>query len=94
LGYRQIGEEIEFWVHNPNTISENVRAKIFHPSFTVNERDRDVETPQEAKLLSELCGGTVAVSSDPQFGTTYSIRYPAAVETVPPQRLYRTKHAS
>jgi signal transduction histidine kinase len=94
LGYRQIGEEIEFWVHNPNTISENVRAKIFHPSFTVNERDRDVETPQEAKLLSELCGGTVAVSSDPQFGTTYSIRYPAAVEAVSPHRLYRTKHAS
>jgi len=90
LGCRQIGGELEFWVHNPNTISENVRAKIFHPSFTVDGKDRD----QDTKLLGELCGGTVAVSSDQQSGTTYSVRYPAAVETVFPQKRYHTKHAS
>jgi PAS domain S-box-containing protein len=89
LGCRQIGGELEFWVHNPNTISENVRAKIFHRSITIDGRARD----QEIKLLGELCGGTVAVSSDQQSGTTYSVRYPAAVETVFPQRRYHTKHA-
>jgi len=94
LGYRQIGGEVEFWVRNPNTISENVRAKIFHPSFPANETDRDVERPLEAKLLSELCGGTVVVSSDQHSGTTYSIRHPATVETVSPPKRYRTKHAS
>jgi len=92
LGCRQVGGELEFWVHNPGTISENVRAKIFHPSIKVNERDRDLEN-QESKLLSELSGGTVAVSSDQEFGTTYSIRYPMTVETSPPKR-YHTKHAS
>jgi PAS domain S-box-containing protein len=93
LGCRQIGGELEFWVHNPNTISENVRAKIFHPSTSLDVRDRDVEN-HETKLLSELCGGTVTVSSDQQFGTTYSVRYPAAAETVSPHKRYRSKHAS
>ena len=93
LGCRQIGGELEFWVHNPNKISENVRAKIFHSSTSTDERDRDAES-DETKLLSELFGGTVIVSSDQQFGTTYSVRYPAAVETVSPQKLYHTKHAS
>ena len=93
LGCRQIGGELEFWVHNPNAISENVRAKIFHPSSSKDGRDRDVET-QETKLFSELCGGTVAVSSDEKFGTTYSVRYPAAVEKVSPKKRYYTRHAS
>jgi len=93
LGCRQIGGELEFWVHNPNAISENVRAKIFHASSSIDGRDRDVKN-QETKLLSELCGGTVTVSSDQEFGTTYSVRYPAAVETVSPHKRYHTKHAS
>jgi PAS domain S-box-containing protein len=93
LGCRQIGGELEFWVHNPNAISENVRAKLFHPSSSKEGRDRDVET-HETKLFSELCAGTVAVSSDQQFGTTYSVRYPAAVEKVSPKKRYHTRHAS
>jgi PAS domain S-box-containing protein len=93
LGCRETGGELEFWVHNPNTISENVRAKIFHPSTSIDGRARDVGN-QETKLLSELCGGTVTVSSDHEFGTTYSVRYPAAVETVSPRKRYHTKHAS
>jgi PAS domain S-box-containing protein len=93
LGCRQIGGELEFWVHNPNTISENVRTKIFHPTTSRDVRDRDVEN-YETKLLSELCGGTVTVSSDQQFGTTYSVRYPAAVETGSPYRRYHSMHAS
>jgi signal transduction histidine kinase len=92
LGCRQIGGELEFWVHNPGIMSENVRAKIFQPSFSLNERDRGLEN-QETKLLSELSGGTVAVSSDQEFGTTYSIRYPVTVETSL-QKRYHTKHAS
>lgn len=93
LGCRQIGGELEFWVHNPNTISENVRAKIFQPSSSKEGKDRGAET-NESKLFSELCGGTVAVSSDPQFGTTYSVRYPAAAEKVSPKKRYYTRHAS
>ena len=94
LGYRQIGGEVEFWVNNPNSTSENGRAKMVYPSITGSEKDRDAGTGQETKLLSELCGGTVAVSSDQQSGTTYSIRYPAAVETISPRGRYHTKHAS
>jgi hypothetical protein len=93
LGCRQVDGELEFWVHNPNSISENVRTKIFHQSLTINDKNRDAEA-QEIKLMSELCGGTVAVSSDQQFGTTYSVRYPARAETVAPRKRYHTKHAS
>jgi signal transduction histidine kinase len=93
LGYRRVESEVEFWIHNPHTISENVRTKIFHPSFTMNERDRDGET-QETKLLSELCGGTVSVSSDKEIGTTYSVRYPMAGDAVSTHRRFHTKHAS
>jgi PAS domain S-box-containing protein len=92
LGCRQIKGELEFWVHNPNKLSENVRTKIFKPS-PANPRDGDAQT-YDAQLLSQLCGGAVAVSSDQEFGTTFSIRYPAAGETVSPQKRYRAKHAS
>jgi sensor histidine kinase regulating citrate/malate metabolism len=93
LGCRSIDGEIEFWVHNTNTISENVRTKIFSQACPTNQRVGDART-QDAQLLSELCGGTVTVSSDEESGTTFSIRYPAAVEAVSSQKCYRTKTAS
>ena len=93
LGHRQIGGEVEFWVNNPNSTSENVGAKMFHSSTAGSQKDRDVGTVLDTKLLSELCGGTVTVCSD-QSGTTSSIRYPAAVEAASPRGRYHTKHAS
>jgi len=92
LGCRQIDSDLEFWVHNPNKISETVRTKIFKRSFS---KPRDKETQSYGtEILSELCGGAVAVSSDQEFGTRFSIRYPAATEAVGAQKRYRTKHAS
>jgi PAS domain S-box-containing protein len=93
MGCRQIDRELEFWVHNPNPISENVRTKIFCQSFGINDKETEGDAP-EIKLLSELCGGKVGVCCNPEFGTTYSVRYPAAAETVSPGKRYRTKHAS
>jgi PAS domain S-box-containing protein len=92
LGCRQIDGELEFWVHNPNKISETVRTKMFSRPFS-HQRDEEAQS-YETELLSELCGGAVAVSSDQEFGTRFSIRYPAATETVGAQKRYRTKHAS
>jgi PAS domain S-box-containing protein len=92
LGCRQIDGDLEFWVHNPNKISETVRTKIFKRSFS-KPRDKGAQS-YETELLSELCGGAVAVSSDQEFGTRFSIRYPAATETVGAQKRYRTNHAS
>ncbi len=92
LGCRQIDGDLEFWVHNPNKISETVRTKLFRRSFS-NQRDEEAHS-YETELLSELCGGAVAVSSDQELGTRFSIRYPAATETVGAQKRYRTKNAS
>jgi signal transduction histidine kinase len=93
IGCRQIDGELEFWVHNPNALSENVRTKIFCRSFRINDKETAGDAP-EIKLLSELCGGKVGVCCNPEFGTTYSVRYPAAGETLSPGKRYRTKHAS
>jgi PAS domain S-box-containing protein len=93
LGCRQIDSQLEFWVHNSNPISENVRTKIFTQAFSTNQRVGNAGT-QDAQLLSEPCGGTMRVSSDKESGTTFSVRYPAAVETVSSQKRYRTKTAS
>ena len=93
LGCRQIEGALEFWVHNPNNIPENVRKKIFRPSFKLKGGDAETET-QENKLLREMCGGTVSVCCEPEFGTTYSIRYPASAETLSSRKRYGTKHAS
>jgi signal transduction histidine kinase len=93
MGCRQVNGALECWVHNPNAISEHIRAKIFNQPFSTKGRDRGVGT-QEIKVLSELCGGTVAVSSDPEQGTTFSVRYPAAPERVSPHKRYHTRHAS
>jgi hypothetical protein len=92
LGCRRIDGDLEFWVHNPNKISETVRTEIFRRPFS-NQRDEEAQS-FETELLSELCGGAVAVSSDQEFGTRFSIRYPAAAETVAEQKRYHTKHAS
>jgi K+-sensing histidine kinase KdpD len=93
IGCRQIDGELEFWVHNPNTISENVRTKLFCQSFRINDKKTEGDAP-EIKLLSELCGGKVGVCCNAEFGTTYSVRYPASPEAVSPGKRYRTKHAS
>jgi len=92
LGCREIDGDLEFWVHNPNKISETVRTKMFRPPVS-HQRDEEAQG-YETQLLSELCGGAVVVSSDQEFGTRFSIRYPVATETVSAQKRYHTKHAS
>jgi PAS domain S-box-containing protein len=92
LGCRQTDGDLEFWVHNPNKISETVRTKIFRRPFS-HQKDEEAQS-YETELLSELCGGAVAVSSDQEFGTRFSIRYPMATQTVGALKRYRTKHAS
>jgi hypothetical protein len=93
LGCHQIGGDLEFWVHNPNNASDSYPDENLSPSFTIDGKGRETEK-QETNLLHELCGGTVSVSCGPEFGTTYSVRYPAASETISAQKRYRTKHAS
>jgi len=82
LGHRLIEGEVEFWVHNPGVLSESARMKILRRSFSAKGDSQGRDT-QGLSFLRELyLKGTVAFSSDKEHGTTFSVRYPAAFDTV------------
>ncbi len=65
-----------FTVHNPAGIPEAVAARIFRRSFSTKGGGRGLGT-QSMKLLGErYLGGSVAVTSSEDHGTTFSITLP------------------
>lgn len=76
LGSRRQGDEVEFWVHNPTYMPENVRLQVFNRSFSTKGRGRGLGT-YSMKLLSErYLQGRVSFTSSEERGTTFSARYP------------------
>jgi len=69
-------QEIQFWVHNPGFMAENVQLEIFHRSFSTKGRGRGLGT-YSMRLLSECyLQGQVSFTSCPESGTTFVGRYP------------------
>jgi signal transduction histidine kinase len=67
---------VEFSVHNPNFMPRDVQLQIFQRSFTTKGTGRGLGT-YGMKLLSErYLKGTVAFTSSPEQGTTFTACYP------------------
>lgn len=67
---------VEFWVHNPTVIPEDVQMQIFQRSFSTKSKDRGLGT-YSMKLLNErYLNGSVHFVSTPERGTVFTARYP------------------
>ncbi len=77
IAYRRVGREVEFSVHNPTTMPENVCSDIFNRPVSTKGEGRGLGM-RGIKILSEkYLKGTVAFSSTAEHGTTFSVRCPA-----------------
>ena len=76
LGCRKRKDQIEFWVHNPGIIPDEVRLQIFQRSFSTKGAGRGLGT-YSIKLLGErYLHGTVSFSSSSEQGTVFQISLP------------------
>jgi hypothetical protein len=81
IGCRDLGGEVELWVHNPGVMPEPVRAQIFQRSFSTKGGGRGLGT-YSIKLLSErYLKGAVTFRSTPAEGTCFYARYPKRLPT-------------
>ena len=67
-----------FHVHNDSVMSDEVRAQVFQRSFSTKDaRSRGLGTYSVKLLTENYLGGTVAFSSFPGAGTTFTVVLPA-----------------
>jgi signal transduction histidine kinase len=79
-GCRDLGGEVEFWVHNPGVMAEAVRGHIFKRSFSTRGAGRGLGT-YSIKLLSErYLKGAVTFRSTQAEGTCFYARYPKRLQ--------------
>jgi len=62
-------------------IPHDVRRRIFEPFFTTKETGTGLGLSIVSGIISSH-GGTIDVEADPGVGTTFTIRLPAALNTV------------
>jgi len=75
---RQVGDRVEFRVHNPAVIPPPVRLQIFQRSFTTKGLSRGLGT-YSMRLLSEYLQGEVSFTSEQGEGTTFCASYPLSL---------------
>jgi signal transduction histidine kinase len=82
VGCRDLGGEVEFWVHNPGTMPAPVRLQVFQRSFSTKGVGRGLGT-YSIKLLSErYLKGAVTFRSTKSDGTRFFARYPRRLAVV------------
>ncbi|MEW6752562.1 MAG: HAMP domain-containing sensor histidine kinase [Candidatus Latescibacterota bacterium] len=83
------GDAVEFVVHNPEPMPEEVQARVFQRGYTTKGEGRGLGT-YTTKLLSEkYLDGCVSFTSTPEMGTLFRAQYPArrrsgGASTAPP----------
>jgi signal transduction histidine kinase len=63
-------------VTNEAVISEEIRAQLFHRSFSTKGRGRGIGTYAARLFVEDFLGGRIDVSSGPGAGTTFSVALP------------------
>ncbi len=69
-------QRIHFWVHNPASIPENIRDRIFNRSFSTKGTGRGLGTYSMKFLTEEYLQGRIAFVSTEREGTTFTAEYP------------------
>ncbi len=77
IGCEDLGDHIQFWVHNAEVMPEEVQLQVFQRSFsTKGEEGRGLGT-YSMKLLGErYLGGKVDFTSHSPEGTTFTLTLP------------------
>ncbi len=76
VGCRQVGNEIEFWVHNPTHMSREVQHQVFYRNFSTKGRGRGLGTYSMKYFTEKYLHGTLSFTSAEEKGTTFVARYP------------------
>jgi hypothetical protein len=76
LGANLIGNEVEFWVHNPNHMPRQVQLQVFQRSFSTKGSGRGLGTYSIKLLTERYLKGRATFSSDRAHGTTFQIFLP------------------
>ena len=81
LGCCQKSARVEFWVHNPGVMPEDVKLQVFQRSFSTKADDRGLGT-YSMKLLSErYLQGQVSFTSTQENGTVFTASYPLTLNS-------------
>ena len=72
---------VEFWIHNPAFIEEEIQAHLFKPYFSTKHSTRGLGTYSIKFLTEYFLKGTVEVESTKKDGTCFRVTYPIALET-------------
>lgn len=76
LGVRANGERVEFRVHNPGAIPEDVQRHVFQRLFSTKGEGRGLGTWSMKLLAEDYLRGAVWFSSTPEDGTTFFLELP------------------
>jgi len=76
LGVRADGERVEFRVHNPGTMPQDVQRRVFQRLFSTKGEGRGLGTWSMKILAEDYLGGSVRFSSTPEDGTTFFLSLP------------------
>jgi nitrogen-specific signal transduction histidine kinase len=79
---KELGNNIEFSVHNPGIIPDAVRQQIFQRSFSTKGVDRGLGLYSIKLLTTSYLKGEVFFSSEDYGGTTFTVSIPANMSRV------------
>jgi len=76
LGCELNNENIQFWVHNPGKMTEEVQLQIFQRSFSTKGKDRGLGTYSMMLLTEWYLKGHLSFISSAENGTFFRACYP------------------
>jgi K+-sensing histidine kinase KdpD len=71
---------VTFSVHNMTVIPDQVVHRIFARFFSTKGSGRGIGTYSARLLTEQYLGGSIAFTTDPDAGTTFTVSYPARPE--------------
>ncbi len=79
LGCTSMDNQVQFWVHNPGLMPEEVQSQIFKWSFSTKSKDRGLGTYSMRLLSERYLGGKVSFTSTHAEGTKFVASYPLSL---------------
>ncbi|MCZ6672520.1 MAG: PAS domain-containing sensor histidine kinase [Verrucomicrobia bacterium] len=72
---------VEFWIHNPAYMEEEIQTHLFKPYFSTKHSTRGLGTYSIKFLTEYFLKGTVKFESTEKEGTCFRVTYPISLQT-------------
>jgi signal transduction histidine kinase len=82
IGCNYVGDEVQFWAHNPGFMTPDIQSQIFKWSFSTKSRNRGLGTYSMRLLSERYLGGRVSFTSSPAEGTRFVACYPLTLRNI------------